>query len=119
MWRENTPPCERKDLFVAESGGGSRLNLSRRRRKRTKRGIYIIMMRMMIMMIMIMMIMVKEGNASRFVVEKASLRLFVDGVRLGEYDAALGDFGFPLYGRVLAGQVRSVWMESDRKKKKI
>ena len=62
-----------------------------------------------------MMIMVKEGNASRFVVEKASLRLFVDGVRLGEYDAALGDFGFPLYGRVLAGQVRIVWMESDRK----
>lgn len=44
-------------------------------------------------------------TASRFVVEKASLRVFVGGEKLGDYDAALGDFGFPLYGRVLAGQV--------------
>jgi len=44
-------------------------------------------------------------GASTFIVERASVRIFVDGKHDAEYEAALGDFGFPLYGRVLSGQI--------------
>ena len=88
----------------------------RRGRGRSMGDSKIMMLLLMSIIIIMMMLGVKEVHASRFVVEKASLRVFVDGVRLGEYDAALGDFGFPLYGRVLAGQVRAredEWVDND------